>query len=264
MKLHISLTLPAFLLSGCASTELNYNTLDIASGTDSLLTRQTLYNLSNFLDSETALPAQIVVSSGTETTADTVTGSVTAPLSKTLTGTTQVLNTASSSPSVATTNLATAVKAGASLTAGGTDVHTQNYSFQLISDAYQLWRLKALYRFAVDEDESKFVNNFPLLYKTVSQQRTACLRDKSRNNANVYGTAATPTDPNSGLPGEPFKSCITQLTGPVGGTGTPTMTMAVGQDTFSILKMIIISPGQLAWYVANGSVTNGYYVRTTS
>jgi hypothetical protein len=79
MNVQLSCATAVFIVSGCASTELNYNTLDIASSTESLLTRQVLYNLANFLDSEIALPAQIVVLSGTATTADTVTGGASFP-----------------------------------------------------------------------------------------------------------------------------------------------------------------------------------------
>jgi hypothetical protein len=62
----------AFQLAGCASAELNSNTLDLASTTDDLLTQQVFYNLSNFIDSDRAYPAQAVVSSGTATTSDTL------------------------------------------------------------------------------------------------------------------------------------------------------------------------------------------------
>jgi hypothetical protein len=139
------------------------------------------------------------------------------------------VRTVSSSPSTALTNLTTAVTAGAGLSTGGQDVRTQNYSFQLITDPKQLWRLKALYRFVIDGNEEKFVEDFPPLYKTVTMQRNACLHDASKHNAIVYGTGTT-TDPNSALPNQPFTSCITQYGG--GGT-TPTMSM--GTDSFSIL-----------------------------
>lgn len=215
-------------LFGCASTELNYNTLDIASASDTLLTRQTLFNLANFLDSEVALPAQIVISTGTETTADTANLSATSPLTNAVTRTAQAVNTISSSPSLAVTNLTTGVTAGAGISGGAQAVRTQNYSFQLITDPNEMWRLKALYRFIVDGNEKKFVESYPLLYKTISLQRNACLTDASNHNAIVYGTAVT-QDPKTGIPGKPFTSCVTS----VSGTGTPTMT--VGQNTYSVL-----------------------------
>ena len=217
----------AVALAGCASTELNYNALDIASTTDSLISKQVLYNLANFLDSDLALPAQIVISSGTATTADTLTGSATAPLSKSITSTSQLVNTASSNPSLVATNLTTAVRAGASLTGGVQDVHTQNYAFQMITDPYQLWRLKSLYRFVIDGDENKFLRDYPAIYKTINHQRNVCLRDRLTGRI-VYGTAAN-NDPSSGLP-KSFESCITS----VGGGGSAS-TMTVGQDTFSDL-----------------------------
>ena len=48
----------AVLVSGCASTQLNENTLDLAESTDNLLTKQVKYNLAQFIDSQMAIPAQ--------------------------------------------------------------------------------------------------------------------------------------------------------------------------------------------------------------
>jgi hypothetical protein len=221
------------VLSGCASAELNHNTLDIASNSDNLLTRQTIYNLSNFLESDVALPAQIVVSSGTATTADTVTAGVTAPLSQAITTLTQSARTISSSPGTVLTGSKTSVTAAAGLSTTAQDVSSQNYAFQMITDAYQLWRLKALYRFAIEGDryESTFVTEYPKIYKSVTEQRTACLQDRTKNNSTVYGTGTT-TDPASGLPSQ-FQSCVTQYS--TGGAGTPGVTMGVGSDSTSIL-----------------------------
>jgi hypothetical protein len=84
----------AIFLCGCASTIPHDKTLDLASTTDTLLTRQIGYNLSNFLDSEFAFPAQIVVNSGTATTADTLTPTLTAPIAKQVTNTGQLVATA--------------------------------------------------------------------------------------------------------------------------------------------------------------------------
>ena len=52
MRRCVSVIAVAFQLAGCASAELNSNTLDLASTTDDLLTQQVFYNLSNFIDSD--------------------------------------------------------------------------------------------------------------------------------------------------------------------------------------------------------------------
>jgi hypothetical protein len=223
-------------LSGCASAELNHNTLDIASNSDNLLTRQTIYNLSNFLDSNVALPAQIVVSSGTATTADTATAGVTTPLNQAITNLAQSAKTISSNSSTVLTGSKSSVTAAVGFSTTAQDVSTQNYSFQMITDPYQLWRLKALYRLAVEGDkyEGTFVKEYPKIYKSVTQQRTACLHDRTKSNSTVYGTGTT-TDPASGLPSQ-FQSCVTQYgTGSNAGTGGATM--GGGTDSTSILVL---------------------------
>jgi hypothetical protein len=51
--------LAAISLAGCASTQLNYNTLDIAGSVSSLYTKQVLSNLSKYIDEPEGLPAQV-------------------------------------------------------------------------------------------------------------------------------------------------------------------------------------------------------------
>ena len=68
-----------FLISGCASTQLNHNTMDLASTTDDLLQRQVLHNLERFIDSDAAIPAQIVITSGAASTTNSLTPSISAP-----------------------------------------------------------------------------------------------------------------------------------------------------------------------------------------
>jgi hypothetical protein len=248
----------ALTLSGCASTELNKNTMDIATNSNSLLTEQTLYNLSNFLDSELALPAQIVVSTGSATTADTASATVSAPLSRAFTATNQLVRTVGAMPSTAGTNIATGVAAGAGLMAEAQDVRTQNYSFQMITDAYQLWRLKALYRIAIDGREADFVRDYPPIYKSVSQQRSVCLHDKAKNNATVYGLGTT-ADPASGLSNQ-FQSCVTQYSPGAGvtmGAGTDTSTVLVPDEHFLAGPTCAVCMKRIAGrriYIANESL----------
>jgi hypothetical protein len=166
------------LLCGCASTQLNYNTLDIASTTDSLLTQQILYNFASFLDNEAAIPAQVSISSGTASTSNALTPNFNTPLDTGITTTRTVVTAAANS----TTN--TQAGATASKTAGlsASDSWNQSWSYAPVTDPDRMRRLQALYRYAVEwssEGSSgvqKFVDNFPPIYKSVSYSKPLCLR----------------------------------------------------------------------------------------
>ena len=70
-----------FVLTGCASSQLNYNTLELASTVGNLQTGQVLSNLSLFMDNPAALPAHIDLSAGTASTTYSVNPTITTPLS---------------------------------------------------------------------------------------------------------------------------------------------------------------------------------------
>jgi uncharacterized membrane protein YgcG len=215
----------AMLLSACASTELNYNTLDLGSTTNDLLTRQIGYNLSNFIDSELAFPAQIIINSGTATTADSLQPTVTAPFSKQFTNTAAVAMSGNN-PGTTLTNAAQLGAFGLSLQAQ--DTRTQNWAYATITNARQAARLSALYRFAVDGDKKKLKENYPLLQKSVGITKPECLRDKNKYSEAVFASGTT-TDPKTGLP-RYFSSCLTGYSPQ--GSG---ITLSEGSDTFSIL-----------------------------
>jgi hypothetical protein len=140
----------ATTISGCASGQLDYNTLDIASTTDSLLTKQVLYNLSNYIDNDISIPAQIVISAGTESTTNTITPSVTFPLSNAFT----LVQTAARATGMAGNSIGSSNTSGVSAAGGalsGTNAAAQNLGFSLVTDPYALHRLRALYRFAVHQ-----------------------------------------------------------------------------------------------------------------
>ena len=157
-----------FLVSGCASTQLNHNTMDLASTTDDLLQRQVLHNLERFIDSDTAIPAQIVITSGAASTTNSVTPSISAPFANS--------NAQTIAPNKgATSSLVTRPAITASLSAS--DTWSQNWGFAPINDVYQMRRLSALYRYAIDGNSAAFVQNYPPLFKSVSVMRSDCLRD---------------------------------------------------------------------------------------
>jgi hypothetical protein len=134
------------LLAGCASTQLNYNTLDIASSVDSIFTRQALENLSKTIDDPNALPAQLDLLQGTIQTSASVTPSISFPLSQSITNTTQTAATV--------TRTHTGVLAGAGSSISGVDAWQQNWNVVPISDANTLRNLRALYRYVIYPDAS--------------------------------------------------------------------------------------------------------------
>ncbi len=68
------------LVCGCASTQLNYNTADLASSLNSLTKRQIFYNLAQTLTDPEFVPSQATISIGTAQTLNAVTPSVSIPI----------------------------------------------------------------------------------------------------------------------------------------------------------------------------------------
>src|SRR5215831_5546027 len=66
--------------SGCASTQLNYNTADLASSLNSLTKRQIFFNLAQAITDPEFVPSQVTISVGTAQTLNSVTPSVSVPL----------------------------------------------------------------------------------------------------------------------------------------------------------------------------------------
>jgi hypothetical protein len=153
----------------CASTQLNYNTLDLASTADHLLTGQVLHNLALFIDSDAAIPSQIVINGGTATTANTITPSFSTPLSKAVTLGTSIA--AAGTGAITSTSLTNSgVTAAKTLSVGASNVATQNWAYDPVSDADQLRRLHALYRFAVEGNDkvsaqATLIRDYPLVYR---------------------------------------------------------------------------------------------------
>jgi hypothetical protein len=49
----------SILLSSCASTQLNYNTVELSSTVDDVYTLETLNKVSKFIDNRYAIPSQM-------------------------------------------------------------------------------------------------------------------------------------------------------------------------------------------------------------
>ena len=133
----------SFLLTcGCASTQLNYNAVEVASTIGDVYMRQTLNNLSKFIDDPYAIPSHVVIGAGTIQTINTVNPSIGFPLAG------QIARTATAAPAGLTLANANTL-AGVGATFGATNAAQQNYNIAPLNDANTLRNQQALYRHAV-------------------------------------------------------------------------------------------------------------------
>ena len=127
---------------GCASAQLNYNAVEVASTMDSVYTRETLNNLSKFIDDPNAIPSQMMMVGGTIQTVNTINPSISFPLAA------QIAKTTTASPTVLTLASANTL-AGVGGNVSGTNTAQQNYTIAPLNDANTLRNQQALYRHAV-------------------------------------------------------------------------------------------------------------------
>jgi hypothetical protein len=161
---------------GCASTQLNFNTLDLASTIDSLVTSQVLSNLAKFLSSPYAIPSQVSIPGGSVTTANGTSASAGVPLDMLSTATNMVATTVGAASSTTTTRTNTLTGQNAALTVGGSVQWNQSWALTPVTDADQLRRLRILYQFVagdLDPDPNSnqqsardtAICNYPLITK---------------------------------------------------------------------------------------------------
>jgi hypothetical protein len=143
------LTLVGVVIGGCASTQLNYNTLDLAASLDSLTTKQILFNLARTLEDPYAVPSEITVAAGSATTANSITPTFSTPLSGSTTAT-------STSFSVTHPNGTASV--------GASDQWQQGWTLDPITNPDEIRRLRALYRYAIGwiRDDQTFKCEYPV------------------------------------------------------------------------------------------------------
>ncbi len=149
------------LLCGCASTQLTYNVLDVASSTSRLAREQVLHNLAEFIDSRAATPAQVVFGQGSVSTENSLSTTFTDPISKTIAATTGAVG-----------QLTQTVHTTTDKTIGITGGNTANQSWGIdtIGDPDVLRRVYDLYRFAVDGNDCPhtqiaLLRDYPLAYQ---------------------------------------------------------------------------------------------------
>ncbi|MGD0420946.1 MAG: hypothetical protein ABSA68_15410 [Xanthobacteraceae bacterium] len=152
-------------IAGCASTQLNYNTLDLASSSQDLLTSQVLFNLGKFRSSPYAIPSQVSIPSGSATTTNSITPTIGGPVGVQSTGT--LANSAVAPAFFATTR--TNVAPNGTFTASFGDQWSQNWTLTPLEDPDQLRRLRALYQFGAGwSDRKVFGCAYPLVQKAQS------------------------------------------------------------------------------------------------
>ncbi len=130
-------------VSGCASSQLNYNTLDLASSVGDIQTQQVLYNLSLILDDPAAIPTHVDLSAGTASTSNSIGPNISSPIPETIaqvtaggTGTGNVLQN-------------TFARTGVTASVSGQNLYSQSWNYTPVTDGDELRRLRALYKYAL-------------------------------------------------------------------------------------------------------------------
>jgi len=99
-------------VSGCASTQLNYNTLDLATSVGHIQTQEVLYNLSVILDDPAAIPTHVDLSEGTASTINSIDPSISFPIAQIIAQATVAAGTANQlQNTLARTGVSTSVSA---------------------------------------------------------------------------------------------------------------------------------------------------------
>lgn len=151
------------LVSACASQQLNYNALDIASSSGRLIKEQILLNLSIFKsDPYPPIVSQVSIPSGSVTTTNQASATITPPFG--VAATTSLVNSAVAPLFNATTHTTLTPNGTIGLT--GSDQWSQNLSINTITESGPQHRLAALYRYATGEtNDAQFMCDYFLVQK---------------------------------------------------------------------------------------------------
>jgi hypothetical protein len=160
---------------GCASTQLNYNTADLATSLNSLTKRQIFFNLAQAVTDPEFVPSQATISVGTAQTMNSVAPSISAPLGNPVLTTTRVGNTigAGAAADFVSTAVSSAIP---TLGVQVVDAWNQSWTMSPITSSTQLRRLRALYQYAtgalprrdrtvdltLEEAEKQFLCEYPI------------------------------------------------------------------------------------------------------
>jgi hypothetical protein len=138
----------AIAAAGCASSQINYNTLEIASTYDQLLTKQVTFNLLKQINDPYGLPAFVKVTNQTATTQNSITPTISFPFTSQIAKVSQ-LSAAQAPTSLTTTSLAsrTSTLAGEGLNLSAMDGWNQTYTLTPVTDSGELRRLRVIYQY---------------------------------------------------------------------------------------------------------------------
>jgi hypothetical protein len=143
VRVRFGLLAAAALLSACASSQLNYNALDLADTIDELVSNQVLTNLARSIDHPYAVPSQVSILQGSASTTGTISANYSDPVSNAITTT----NTVATAAAKTFTNTVTGLAGAQTLTPTVSDNWSQNWSLSPAVDADQMRRLRALYKY---------------------------------------------------------------------------------------------------------------------
>jgi hypothetical protein len=130
------------LVSGCASTQLNHNTLELATSVGNIQTQQVLYNLSLILDDPAAIPTHVTLSDGSASTNNSIQPDISSPLAQSIAQTTATAGIANQLQS-------TLSHTGMSASISAQNLYSQSWDYTPVTDGDELRRLRALYKYAL-------------------------------------------------------------------------------------------------------------------
>jgi hypothetical protein len=142
-------------ISGCASTQVNYNTLDIASTYDTLITKQIVFNIFKALENRFGVPAYVKVTAQSAGSTDGVNPTLAIPFSP------QTTLTQTAASLVTGKSLQTAAR-GLSLQVQAQ--WNQTYTLSPVDDPDQLRRLRSIYQYVTGQlTKRQFESDYPII-----------------------------------------------------------------------------------------------------
>jgi hypothetical protein len=179
----------AVLLLSCSTALVNENTLNIATTTDDLTTRQIIFNLVKIKQSAFALPSQVQITGGNVAALTSITPSVaTVPLAPMIATT---LSGSTTSATVTNSNAVTRPAATSGLSAIAQNTDTWDTTF--LQDPEQLRRLQYLYQYGAHQIPlSNLLCTFPIPETTGQKPQSQQIKRRYVRVLNVGPTFASP------------------------------------------------------------------------
>jgi hypothetical protein len=152
-------------LTGCASTEVNYNAVDIATTYDTLITRQVAFNIVKTLKDEYSVPSFVKIATQTTQTLDAINPTLSIPFSA------QSTLTESAASLVTGRSLQTA---GSGLSLQFMTNRQQNYTLSPVIDPDGLRRIRSIYRYVTGHmSEFDFESDYPIIEVSANANPTS-------------------------------------------------------------------------------------------